>query len=145
MGVIYRHPSIDLTHFNSNYLNKLLKNISKNQKSILLLRDFYVNLLNYNEHNLVNGFLDSLASNLFIPLVLQPTRINSHSNIVIDNISSKIIDSVLMLVNLTATISDHLPQCAIIPNMFGNTASNKSNIYEIGCIIFDQENFILFF
>ena len=29
VGVIYRHPSMDLTDFNCNYLNKLLENISK--------------------------------------------------------------------------------------------------------------------
>ena len=63
VGVIYRHPSMDLTDFNCNYLNKLLENISKEQKSILLLGDFNVNLLNYNEHNQTNEFLDSLASN----------------------------------------------------------------------------------
>ena len=34
VGVIYRHPSMDLTDFNCNYLNKLLDNISKEQKSI---------------------------------------------------------------------------------------------------------------
>ena len=51
VGVIYRHPSMDLTDFNCNYLNKLLENISKEQKSIFLLGDFNVNLLNYNEHN----------------------------------------------------------------------------------------------
>ena len=32
VGVIYRHPSMDLTDFNCNYLNKLLENISKEQK-----------------------------------------------------------------------------------------------------------------
>ena len=41
--------------------------------------------------------------------------------------------------NLTATISDHLPRFAIIPNMFGNTASNKSNIYERDWSKFDPE------
>ena len=45
--------------------------------------------------------------------------------------------------NLTATISDHLPQFAIILSMFDNTESNKSNIYERGWSKFDQENFIL--
>ena len=50
VGVIYRHPCMDLTEFNSNYLNKLLENISKEQKSIFLLGDSNVNLLNYNEH-----------------------------------------------------------------------------------------------
>ena len=71
MGFVYRHPSMDLTNFNCNYLNKLLENISKEQKSIFLLGDFNVNLLNYNEHNQTNKFLDSPASNSFIPFILQ--------------------------------------------------------------------------
>ena len=76
--VIYRHPSMDLIDFNINYLNKLLENISKEPKSYFLLGDFNVNLLNYNEHNQTNKFLDSLASNSF--LILQPTRSISHSH-----------------------------------------------------------------
>ena len=40
VGVIYRHPSMYLTDFNCNYLNKLLENISKEQKFIFLLGDF---------------------------------------------------------------------------------------------------------
>ena len=86
VGVIYRHPSMNLTDFNCNYLKTLLENITKEQKSIFLLGDFNVNLLNYNEHNQTNEFLDSLASNSFIPLILQPTRTTSHSNTLIDNI-----------------------------------------------------------
>ena len=35
---------MDLTDFNSNYLNKLLENIFKEQKSIFLLGDFNVKL-----------------------------------------------------------------------------------------------------
>ena len=54
VGVIYRHPSMDLTDFDCNYLNKLLENISKEQKSSFLLGDFNVNLLNYNENNQTN-------------------------------------------------------------------------------------------
>ena len=42
--VIYRHPSMDLTDFSCNYLNKLLEYIPKEQKSIFLLGDFIVNL-----------------------------------------------------------------------------------------------------
>ena len=46
VGDIYRHPSIDLTGFISfSYLNKLFENISKEQKSFFLFRDFTVNLL----------------------------------------------------------------------------------------------------
>ena len=100
---------MDLTDFNSNYLNKLLENISKEQKYVFLLGDFNVNLLNYNEHNQTNEFLDSLASNSFIPLILQSTRITSHSNTLIDNIFLNVIDLDIISGNLTATISDHLP------------------------------------
>ena len=71
---------MDLTDFNCNYLNKLLENISKEQKSVFLLGDFNVNLLNYNKPNQTNEFSDYIASNSFITLILQPTRITNHSN-----------------------------------------------------------------
>ena len=92
MGVNYRHPSMNLTDFNCNYLNKLIDSISKEQKSIFLLGEFNTNLLNYNDHNQTNEFVDSLASNSFIPLILQPNKITSHSNSLIDNIFSNVID-----------------------------------------------------
>ena len=82
------------------------------KKDILLLGDFTLNLLNYNEHNQTNEFLDSLASNSFIPLILQPTRITSHCNILIEN------DLRIVSGNLTVTISDHLPQFSIIPSVW---------------------------
>ena len=44
---------------------------------------------------------------------------------------------------MTATITDHLPQFAIIPNMVGNISGNKSNIYERDWSKFNRENFIL--
>ena len=77
---------MDLTDFNCSYLNILLEKISKEQKSIFLLGDFNVNLLNYNEHTQTNEFLDSVASKSFIPFTLQSTRITSHSNTLTDNI-----------------------------------------------------------
>ena len=123
-----------LTDFNCSYLNKLLENISKEQKSVFLRGDFNVNLLNYNDHNHTNEFLDCLASNRFIPLILQPTRITSHSNV---------IDLSIISGNFTGTISDHLPQFSIIPNTFGNISGNKFNIYEQDWLKFDRENFIL--
>ena len=141
--VICRHPSLNLADFNCNYLNKLLENISKEQISTFLLTVFNVNLLNYHEHNQTNEYLDSLNSNSFIPLILQPTRITRHSNTVIDNIFSNVIEPGIISCNLTATISDHLLQLAIIPNIFGNISGNKYNIYERGWSKFDRENFIL--
>ena len=139
---------MDLTDFNCSYLNKLLENITKEQNCfqcycLLFNVYFNVNLLNYTEHNQTNEFLDSLASNSFILLILQPTRITSHSNTLIDNIFSNVIDPDITSGNLTATIYDHLPQFSIILNMFGNVSGNKSNIYEWDWSKFDHENFVL--
>ena len=110
-----------------------LENIYKEQKFIFLLRYCNVNLLNYNEHNLTNEFLDALASNSSIPSL-------------IDNIFSNIYPNIISS-NLTATISDQLSQLAIIPNISGNTTSKhkKSNIYERDWCKFDLENFIDYF
>ena len=74
---------MDLIDFYCSYLNKLLENISKEQKSVFLFGDFNVDLLNYNEDNQKNEFLDSLPCNSFILLILQPTRITIHFNTLI--------------------------------------------------------------
>ena len=41
---------MSLDDFKKNFLNKLLEKVSKEQKSLYLLGDFNVNLLNYNNH-----------------------------------------------------------------------------------------------
>ena len=44
---------------------------------------------------------------------------------------------------MIATISDHLLQFSIIPNVFPNISGNKSNIYERYWSKFDRQNVIL--
>ena len=85
-----------------------------------LLGEFNINLLNYNVHNPTNEFLDSFASNSFLPYILQPTRITSHSKTLTDNIFTNVLLPDSLSGNFTATISDHLPQFLIISNMFSN-------------------------
>ena len=45
--------------------------------------------------------------------------------------------------NLISTVSDHLPQFMIAPNVFWKPSSKKANIFERDCLNFDQQNFIL--
>ena len=44
--------------------------------------------------------------------------------------------------NITATISDHLPQFLIAPYVFPNPSSNKSKIFEKNWSHFNQEYFV---
>ena len=67
----------------------------------------------------------------------------SNSKTITDNIFSNIISTGIISGNLTATISDHLPQFLIAPKIFRNSPSNKFNYFERDWSNFNQENFIL--
>ena len=80
---------------------------------------------------------------MFLPHIIQPTRVTSTSITAIDNIFSNIISANIISGNLTATISDHVPQFLIAPEIFRNTPSKKSNNSERDWNNFNQENLIL--
>ena len=93
--------------------------LSKEKKTIFLLGDNNVDLSKYEQHS--------------------PTN----SKTIIDNIFSNIISTGIISGNLTAKISDNLPQFLIAPEIFWNSPSNKSNYFERDWSNFNQENFIL--
>ena len=107
-----------LGEFNDNYSSVLLDKISKENKSVLLIRDFNVDLLKYDEHAPTNEFLDSLSSHMFLPHIVQPTRISNTSKTLIDNIFPNIDTPSSISGNLTASILDHLPRFLILPDIF---------------------------
>ena len=134
---------MDVSDFNKNYLNTLLDKLSIENKQVFLLGNFNINLLNYNDHQPTNEFLDFLASNSFIPYILQPTRITSHSKNLIGNIFSNIISHEVISGKITATISDHLPQPLFAPNVLSKNSCQKSNICERDSSKFIQTDFVL--
>ena len=69
-----------MTEFN-NILNNRLKKINQGQKTVFLIGDFNIDLMHYNEHKPTNEILDSLASNPYLPHIIQPSRHTSHSKI----------------------------------------------------------------
>ena len=61
IGCIYKHPNMNINEFNDDYLNEFLYKLSEENKSIFLLGDFNINLLNYDIHLPTKAFLDSLS------------------------------------------------------------------------------------
>ena len=143
VGCIYKHPNMNINEFNDDYLNELLDKLSKENKTMFLLGDFNINLLNYDIHPPTNGFLDSLLSHYFVPHILQPSSVTTNSKTLIDNIFSNMAVPNIIYGNLTVSISDHLPQFLVAPNIFFNASCPKSNNYERDWSKFDQENFVL--
>ena len=101
--------------------------------------------MHYNEHKPTNQLLDSRTYNSYLPYIIQPSGHASNSRTLIDNIFSNVISKDIISGNITATISDHLPQFLISPNTFADPPSNKSNVFERDWSNFDQENFVLYF
>ena len=134
---------MDVLDFKNNYLNQIFEILSKKRKQNFIPGDFSINLLIYNDHQPTNDFLDLLACNSFIPYISHPTRITSHPKTLIDNIFSNYISHEIISGNITATISDHLPQFSFVPNILSNPSTQKSNYYERDWSKFKQENFIL--
>ena len=65
---------MDATDFNKNFLNNLLKKINQEPKKVSLLGDFNCDLVLYDEHKPTNDFLDSLASNSYMPCIIRPSQ-----------------------------------------------------------------------
>ena len=94
-GCIYKHPKQTIPDFLDNRLlslleKPLLEKLSHENKQILIMGDFNINLLNYNSKNTAN-FLDTIFFYSYLPFINTPTRVTGHSKTLID-ITSFIID-----------------------------------------------------
>ena len=80
VGCIYRHLHMDVNEFKSYYVNNLLDKLSKENKTIFLLGNFNIDLLNYDQHSPANEFLDSLSLSLHMlrPPIVPPKRIRNN-------------------------------------------------------------------
>ena len=133
VGCIYPHPHMDLNEFND--INNILDKLSKENKNVFLLRDFNIDLLNYDQHSFTNEFLDSLSSHMLLPHLVQPKRVRNNSKTLIHNNYCDVSTPNNISGNITATISDHSPNFLLLL-VFSLTHHLQK---------FDQENFILDF
>ena len=60
----------------------------------------------------------------------------------VDNIFNNVISKDIISGNITAAISDYLPQFLISPKTYVAPPSNKFNVFERAWSNFDQENFL---
>ena len=121
---------MNICEFTDDCLNEVLHKLSKENKTIFLLGDFNINLLNYDIHLSTNEFLDSLSSHYFLSYILQPSRVTTNSKTLIDNIFFNMAVPSIISGNFTASISDHVPQFLVAPNIFLFASYPRSNNYE---------------
>ena len=139
-GCIYRHHS-SLKKFNDSFLTKILKGLTKHKnKTIFLSGDYNANLLSADDHSDSEAFYEMLACQSFQPLILQPTRVTSHSATLIDNIFCNDLTVHSEGGNLTTSISDHFPQFVMIDNIHEQNYKRK-RIYQRSFKNFNNDEF----
>ena len=78
---------MNICTFNDHYFNRLLDNLSRSaDKEIILLGDFKIALLNFDNSVHFSTFLDDLVSNLLQSQILLPTRISKNIKNLVHNI-----------------------------------------------------------
>ena len=64
----------------------LLDKLSKENKDIMIMGDFNVNLINCNDGKNISNFFDTMLSHSFLPFITTSTRITRNTKTLIDNI-----------------------------------------------------------
>ena len=92
-------------------MSGLLQKIWKEEKTILLISDFNIDLLKYDRNADSTAFLVPIIYKFFfLPFITTLTPVTPHSKTLIDNRFKKNIEDGLISRNIISTISDHFAQ-----------------------------------
>ena len=76
VGCIYCHPCMELSEFHNDFFTYLCnKLLHEKNKDIVLMGDFNVDLLKYEDDANTAEFLNKIYSTSLIPQITTPTRI----------------------------------------------------------------------
>ena len=107
-GIIYRQHNSPESF--QAYFDEALERFSQSDKTIYIMGDFNINLLNAETCNFTKEFLLTLQSYSFIPTIDKPTRVYSSSATLIDNIFANKYCGKITSGNIISDISDHYSQ-----------------------------------
>ena len=91
----------------------------------MVMGDFNISLLNYDNDKDTTSFLDTRFSNSFSPFITLPTRVGNTSETLIHNIFYNTpLNNDMIAGNLCSVMSDHLIQFLVEPSSFMHNSSN---------------------
>ena len=140
IGTIYRHPKA-CDDFLEQFLNPTLDKLNKNKNKVIITGDFNYDLIKYDMHKNTSDFYDMLSSFSYRPCILQPSRVTSHSNTLIDNIFVNDISCISDGGNITSSISDHFLQFSFC-DIFGKIPPKAETKFKRDFRNFKNEEFL---
>ena len=63
-GCVYKHPKHEASYFKNSFITPLLDEFSNENKDIVIMGDFDINLINYNDDKKTGNFLGTMFSSL---------------------------------------------------------------------------------
>ena len=74
IGCIYQHPCMDPGEFNGVHPHDVLEKLSNENKTVILMADFNVDLLKYDSNIDSSTFLYKMYSSFLLPYISSPSR-----------------------------------------------------------------------
>ena len=81
---VYMHPKHEVSDFTNNFITPLLDKLSNENKYIMIMGDFNINLINYNDGKNTGNFLDKCSLNVFCLTTI--TRTTRNTKTLINNL-----------------------------------------------------------
>ena len=69
IGRVYKHPKHEVSDFTNNYITPLLDKLSNANKDIMIMGDFDINLISYNDDKNTGNLLDTMFFQSFLPYI----------------------------------------------------------------------------
>ena len=124
IGCAYKHPEHEVSDFTNNFIAPLLEKSSNENKNIMIMSDFDVNLINYKDDKNTGNFLGTMFSQSFLPHTTTSTRITKNTKTLIDKIYyNKSLNNIISG-DLSSIIFDHF---LIEPLDFSEKSSKTIN------------------
>ena len=143
VGCIYKHLSLQINGFKSDFVSPLLLKLQKEySKIIFLLGDFSIDLLKYKLSDSINNFIDTFSSNFLLRHILLLARISKTSTLINNIFSNSTTLEEIESGDVTSTFSDHLPEFIFLKDFFLKTPAAKSNILRHDWRKFESNKFI---
>ena len=113
-GVIYRPPDSNIEEF-LNYMNDIFTKLGRENKTVYLMGDYNINMINNVSHKSTAEFIETCFSYSYVPLINKPTRVTDTTATLIDNIfCNDIFDQSIINGVMCTDISDHFPVFCIV-------------------------------
>ena len=139
VGNIYRAHGTDA--FVTD-LSHCLTKITAENKHRYVSGDFNLDLLKYDNNNLINNFVNMSYNHCMFPLIDRPTRITYNSATLLDNIFTNVIDHKIKSGIFVAGITDYFPIYQITSSISTSNCRAHPNYYKSRLI--NEKQFTIF-